>query len=113
MYRIRTTPVLTAALMAFGLCNAFGSAQTMPTPAASAMPAASTSPSPAASASPAPRPGSIRWSIDAHTTFVTQGASGPGTRPVEAAGFAAGDPLSPQTPYDVFSSAPLVPGNAS
>jgi hypothetical protein len=48
-----------------------------------------------------------------HASFVSQGANGPGTRPPEGAGFAAGDPLSPETPYDAFSSAPLVPGNAT
>ncbi|HEY6236839.1 MAG TPA: hypothetical protein VIW69_17190 [Candidatus Elarobacter sp.] len=51
--------------------------------------------------------------IDAHTAFVLQGTNGPGATPPEGAGFATGDPLSPLTPYDVFSSAPFVPGNAS
>ncbi|HEX3462503.1 MAG TPA: hypothetical protein VHS78_00435 [Candidatus Elarobacter sp.] len=74
---------------------------------------ASPSPAPSASASPSPRPGTIRWSVDAHTTFVSSAASGPGITPPEAAGFANGSPLSPLTPYDVFSSAPLVSGNAS
>jgi hypothetical protein len=73
--------------------------------------AAAQTPSPAPS--PTPRPGTIRWALDAHTTFVSQGTSGPGIAPPEAAGFAGGDPLSPLSPYDVFSSAPLVPGNAS
>ena len=76
---------------------------------------AQTAPSPAASPSPSPspRPGTIRWALDAHTTFVSQAASGPGIAPPEAAGFASGNPLSPLTPYDVFSSAPLLSGNAS
>jgi len=65
------------------------------------------------SPSPSPRPGTIRLALDAHTTFISQGTSGPGIAPPEAAGFANGNPLSPLTPYDVFSSAPLVPGNAS
>jgi len=73
---------------------------------------ATPAPSPSASAAPTQRPGTIRWSGDVHATFITQGTNGPGIRPPEAAGFAAGDPLSPETPYDVFSSAPLVPGNA-
>ena len=51
--------------------------------------------------------------IDAHTTFVSNGAGGPGVAPPEAPGFANGSALSPLTPYDVFSSAPLVSGNAS
>jgi hypothetical protein len=73
--------------------------------------AAAQTPSPAPS--PTPRPGTIRWALDAHTTFVSQGTGGPGIAPPEAARFASGDPLSPLSPYDVFSSAPLVPGNAS
>src|ERR1700694_695879 len=72
-------------------------------------PVASPSPSP----SPTPRPGTLRIAVDAHVTFVSQGTNGPGIAPPEAAGFANGDPLSPLTPYDVFSSAPLGPGNAS
>src|ERR1700694_1735484 len=71
-------------------------------------PVASPSPSP----SPTPRPGTLRIAVDAHTTFVSQAARGPGIAPPEAAGFANGDPLSPLTPYDVFSSAPIVSGNA-
>ena len=69
--------------------------------------------SPSASPSPTPRPGTIRWALDAHTTFVANAAGGPGVAPPEAAGFASGSPLSPLTPYDVLSSAPLVSGNAS
>jgi hypothetical protein len=78
-----------------------------PARAQTASPAASPSPS------PTPRPGTFRFALDAHVTFVSQGTNGPGIAPPEAAGFANGDPLSPLTPYDVFSSAPLVPGNAS
>jgi hypothetical protein len=101
-----TTPAaLALALVAFAICAVPAKAQTSPVPALSASP----SPSPAGS----PPPGKIRWSVDAHTTYVTQSTNGAGTRPPEAAGFANGDPLSPESPYDVFSSAPLVPGNAS
>jgi hypothetical protein len=104
----RATPTaLALAFVALAAPSVSARAQTPPAP--SAAPAASPAPSP----SPTIRPGTITWSLDAHTTFVTQGTSGPGTRPPEAGGFAAGDPLSPETPYDVFSSAPLVPGNAS
>jgi hypothetical protein len=98
-----------ATVVAFTCCQGAASAQSAgatPAPA----PSASASPSPVPT--PAQRPGTIRWSGDVHATFITQGTNGPGTRPPEAAGFAAGDPLSPETPYDVFSSAPLVPGNA-
>jgi hypothetical protein len=76
---------------------------------ASAAPSASASPSPA----PTQRPGTIRWSADVHASFISQGTNGPGTQPLEGPGFAAGNPLSPETPYDLFSSAPLVPGNAT
>ncbi|HEY4442046.1 MAG TPA: hypothetical protein VGN14_16430 [Candidatus Elarobacter sp.] len=85
-------------------------AQNLPAPASPA-PAVSSSPSP--SPSPTPRPGTIRSSLDAHVSFVSQGTSGPGTQAAEAPGFINGSPLSPETPYDVFSSAPLVPGNAA
>jgi hypothetical protein len=100
-----TSAALVLALVTFAICAVPASAQTAPTPTSSE--------SPSLSPSPSPRPGTIRWSLDAHTTFISQGTNGPGTRPPEAAGFAIGDPLSPETPYDVFSSAPLVPGNAS
>jgi hypothetical protein len=89
--------VAAAALLPFGV-----GAQSGPSPAVA-------SPSP----SPSPRPGTLRWSLDAHTTFVSQGVAGPGVAPPEAARFASGDPLSPLTPYDTFSSAPLVSGNAA
>lgn len=67
-------------------------------------------PTPAPTATPAP--GSFRISGEAHVTFISSASSGPGTVPPEAAGFAAGSPVSPLTPYDTFSSAPLVSGNA-
>jgi hypothetical protein len=70
---------------------------------------ASADPSP----SPSPSPRGFAISVDAHTTFITDGTRGPGVSPPEGLGFAAGAPLSPLTPYDVFSSAPLTPGNAS
>jgi hypothetical protein len=70
---------------------------------------ASASPSP----SPSTSPRGFAISVDAHTTFITEGTRGPGISPPEGPGFAAGSPLSPLTPYDVFSSAPLTPGNAS
>ncbi len=57
--------------------------------------------------------GSIRTTLDAHATFISQSAAGPGLQPLEGPGFAAGSPLSPLTPYETFSSAPMVPGNAA
>jgi hypothetical protein len=65
-----------------------------------------------ASPSPTPTPKGIVWSVDGSNTFVSQHTGGPGTEPPEGAGFAAGAPLSPMTPYDTFSGAPLTPGNA-
>jgi hypothetical protein len=44
--------------------------------------------------------------------FVDQSTNGPGQIGPEAAGFIAGSPLAPNTPYDLFSSAPQVPGVA-
>jgi hypothetical protein len=45
-------------------------------------------------------------------TLLDQGTRGPGQVGPEAAGFASGAPLAPNTPYDLFSSAPLTPGVA-
>jgi len=60
-----------------------------------------------------PRPLGFHSTIDAETTFINDSTSGPGVVGPEAAGFIAGSPLSPNTPYDLFSSAPQVPGNAA
>jgi len=103
---VRLTGISIAVLIACGLAPL---AAASPACAQAASPQPSASPSP----SPSPRPGTLRLGIDAHTTFVSQGTNGPGTLPPEGAGFTSGDPLAPLTPYDVFSSAPLVPGNAS
>jgi hypothetical protein len=85
-------------------------------PAASAAPAPPVSPgppaSPASGASASPRPLGLHASADGHVTFVDRSAAGPGLTAPEAAGFVAGSPLAPNTPYDLFSSAPLVPGVA-
>jgi hypothetical protein len=66
------------------------------------------SPSPARAASP------LGWqnSVDGFFSLVDQATSGSGTQPPEGPGFAAGSPLSPMTPYDTFSSAPMTPGVA-
>jgi hypothetical protein len=74
--------------------------------------AQSATPSPAPSASPTPPAGTLRLNGAGHITFISSSSSGPGVTPPEGPGFAAGSPLSPLTPYDVFSSAPLVSGNA-
>ena len=105
---------MTACVLAAVAAPSAARAQTAsPQPSAPPSPPPSPAASPSASPSPTPRPGTLRLGIDAHTTFVSQGTNGPGRLPPEGPGFASGDPLSPLTPYDVFSSAPLVPGNAS
>ncbi|HXW51707.1 MAG TPA: hypothetical protein VEJ41_06920, partial [Candidatus Acidoferrales bacterium] len=68
------------------------------------------------SADPAPQPSASAavWqtSIAGFTSLVDQSTNGPGTQPPEGPGFANGSPLSPMTPYDTFSSAPMTPGVA-
>jgi hypothetical protein len=49
---------------------------------------------------------------DASVQFLDQATSGSGRSAPEAAGFIAGAPLAPNTPYDLFSSAPQTPGVA-
>jgi hypothetical protein len=73
-------------------------------------PVASSSPPP--TPKPTPAPGRFVVTGEAHATFISSASSGPGLLPAEAPGFIKGSPLSPQTPYDLFSSAPLVPGDA-
>jgi hypothetical protein len=82
--------------------------------AALALPARADDAAPGPSPSPAaaPVPGTVRWSLAAHASFISQSVVGPGLVTLEGPGFAAGAPLAPLTPYDTFSSAPLVPGNA-
>ena len=88
--------------------------------AAAPWPARAQAPSPAPSASPSaqavpsasPRPSGVQFSTTLSTTFVDQNTAGPGQIGPEAAGFISGSPLSPNTPYDLFSSAPLTPGIA-
>jgi hypothetical protein len=71
---------------------------------------APTTPSPAPSASPAAR--GFFASASGSSTFVGQQTGGPGTRPPEGPGFIIGAPLAPNTPYDLWSSAPMTPGYA-
>jgi hypothetical protein len=66
------------------------------------------SPEPTASA----RPLGARTSAQLSTTYIDQATNGPGQIGPEAAGFITGSPLAPNTPYDLFSSAPDVPGIA-
>ncbi len=85
-------------------------AQTVVTPAPSASPDASAVPVP--SATPSPRGPRFRAATSASLLFIDQSTAGPGQIGPEAGGFIAGSPLAPNTPYDLFSSAPQVPGVA-
>lgn len=70
-----------------------------------AVPATTASPSPAAT----PR---FSLTVSGSNVFIDQATDGPGTTPPEAYGFAHGSPISPMSPYDWFSSAPVTPGVA-
>ncbi|MBV8170798.1 MAG: hypothetical protein JO219_02585 [Candidatus Eremiobacteraeota bacterium] len=84
-----------------------------PSPDASGAPTPGATPSVAATATPSPAPpNGLRYSGDAFVSFADHAQSGPGLTPPEGPAFAAGSPLSPMTPYDVFSSAPDSPGIA-
>jgi hypothetical protein len=77
-------------------------------------PSPSPVPSPAATSSPSPSPApsyGIHYTGDGFVSFVSEAFAGPGLSPPEGPGFAAGAPLSPMTPYDVFYSSPETPGN--
>ncbi|MEO9169574.1 MAG: hypothetical protein ABI278_00175 [Candidatus Aquilonibacter sp.] len=67
---------------------------------------------PSPSPSPTPIAGSITWKVDGQQLFIDQQTGGSGILPPEGAGFAAGGPLAPNTPYDTWSGAPEVPGLA-
>ena len=82
-------------------CVEHAGAQTQPAP----------SPSPTASPAQADRSG-FRLSADSYAQFIDTSAGGPGLTPPEGPAFANGSTLSPNTPYDVWSSAPVVPGVA-
>ena len=69
-------------------------------------------PDPDATSTPTPRPTGLRFQTTASATAIDQTSTGPGTVGPEAAGFIAGAPLAPNTPYDLFSSAPQVSGIA-
>ncbi|HET9028751.1 MAG TPA: hypothetical protein VFN49_01125 [Candidatus Aquilonibacter sp.] len=64
-------------------------------------------------ASPAPSP-TPRYEIhiDGSNVFIDQATAGAGQVPPEGAAFIAGSPAAPLTPYDWFSTMPLVPGVA-
>ena len=64
-----------------------------------------------ASPSPAPSPASrFELHLNGSNVFIDQATGGPGQVPPEGAAFAGGAPAAPMTPYDWFSTNPLVPG---
>jgi hypothetical protein len=65
--------------------------------------------SPAPSSSPAPR---FTLNVSGSNVFIDQATQGPGITPPEGPGFKKGSPLSPISPYDWFTSAPVTPGVA-
>ncbi|MBV8067262.1 MAG: hypothetical protein JO113_04735, partial [Candidatus Eremiobacteraeota bacterium] len=67
--------------------------------------------SPAPSPSPVPTP-RFALSVSGSNVFINQATNGPGTTPPEGREFAHGSPISPMSPYDWFSSAPVTPGVA-
>jgi len=78
-------------------------------------PPATTAPPRSPAATPAPVPvATPRFTLSAagSNVFITQSTVGPGTTPPEGPGFARGSPISPMSPYDWFTSAPVTPGNA-
>src|SRR5271165_131223 len=89
-----------------------------PSPAASATPAPVLGPAPTPEASaPAqpsatPRPLGLHFSTQGYASLVDQSTAGEGQIGPEAAGFINGAALAPNTPYDLFSSAPDTPGVA-
>jgi hypothetical protein len=54
----------------------------------------------------------LHVTTDAGASLIDQATAGEGQVGPEAAGFIKGSPLAPNTPYDLFSSAPLTPGVA-
>jgi hypothetical protein len=104
--------LIVAALTAPALADAPASPQLGARPAATPRPSATPTPLPNPNPSPTPRALGLHVSDTLSTTFIDQNTAGPGQIAPEAPGFIAGSPLAPNTPYDLFSSAPLVPGNA-
>ncbi|HEY2476424.1 MAG TPA: hypothetical protein VGI19_16720 [Candidatus Cybelea sp.] len=66
--------------------------------------------SPAPSQAPSPPPFTL--TVRGSNVFVNQATDGPGTTPPEGFGFARGSPISPMSPYDWLSGAPVTPGVA-
>jgi hypothetical protein len=68
-------------------------------------------PTPVPSPTPTPEP-QFSLTASGSNVFIDQSTVGPGIMPPEGAGFAHGSPISPMSPYDWFSSAPVTPGVA-
>jgi hypothetical protein len=66
---------------------------------------------PAASPAPTATP-RFALTVSGSNAFIDQSTSGPGITPPEGPGFAKGSPLSPMSPYDWFTTAPVTPGVA-
>jgi hypothetical protein len=66
-------------------------------------------PAPSPTPSTAPR---FALRVNGSNVFIDQTTNGPGTTPPEGVEFAHGSPISPMSPYDWFSSAPVTPGLA-
>jgi hypothetical protein len=105
--RVRFAPLLALALT-LGFA-APAAAQIYPPPTPTPAPSAS----PGASPAPTPRPGTVTIAADAHFTFISQSTNGYGQLGLpEAPNFINGtSPAAPNSPYDTFSGAPMVPGN--
>lgn len=68
---------------------------------------------PSSSPSPAPTPSPrFKLSVNGSNVFIDQSTGGPGITPPEGRGFANGSPVSPMSPYDWFTGAPVTPGVA-
>jgi hypothetical protein len=106
-FRLASRRTFTLALTVAAAC-----ARAHPAWAQSATPAPSATAQPSAAPQSMARPRGLQLSAAASTTFIDQSTVGPGQVGPEAAGFIDGSPLSPNTPYDLFSSAPEVPGVA-
>lgn len=76
---------------------------------ANAQIAATTAVSPSPSPTATPR---FTLKVSGSNVFVDQATGGPGTTPPEGFEFAHGSPISPMSPYDWFTAAPVTPGVA-
>ncbi len=85
-----------------------GAVLASPAPTPTAMPTPFVTPAPQATVSA--RPGRVTWSNQLTSNGAGAAASGPGVTPPEAAGFIAGTPLAPESPYDFLTSVPTSNG---